>query len=88
MTQSIERGALRAFFLPYANEAHLADERVHILRGRNRHGSGYICEVREHDVGKYTDGSNSITWLAYAEIDAVEVRDFNGTLLQSFAVTD
>lgn len=88
MTQAIERGALRAFFLPYAEQAHRAEHRVHILCGRDRHGSGYVSEVREHDVGKYSDGTNSTTWIAFAEIDALEVCNRDGAVLQRFTVTD
>lgn len=90
MTQTIERGALRAFFLPYAEQAHRASERVHIIhaRGLSRHGAGYVCEVNEAAVAKYSDGSNSTTWIAFAEIDAVEVRDIDGAILQSFTVTN
>jgi len=88
MTQSIERGALRAFLQPYFNQAHRAEHRVHILCGTLHYRSGYICGLDEDAVGKYSDGSNSTTWIAFAEIDAVEVCDLNGALLQRFTVTD
>ena len=90
MTQAIERGALRAFFLPYAEQAHRASERVHIIhaRGLSRHGAGYVCEVNEAAVAKYSDGSNSTTWIAFAEIVALEVCDINGRCFRAFTVTD
>lgn len=90
MTQAIERTALHAFFLPYAEQAHRASERVHIIhdRGLSRHGAGYVCEVNEVAVAKYSDGSNTTTWIAFAEITGITITDRNGCALRSFTVTD
>lgn len=90
MTHPIERTALHDFFLPFAEQAHRAASRVHIIHGggRFRHGAGYVCEVNEAAVAKYSDGSNSTTWIAFAEIVALEVCDINGRCLRAFTVTD
>jgi len=88
MTQEIDRRALRAFFLPYAEQAHLAKHRVHIHAGQMHYCSGYVCEAREHEVGQYSDAINAIRWIPYAEIDSLDVCNRDGDVLQSFIVTD
>lgn len=90
MTQAIERTALHDFFLPFAEQAHRAASRVHIIHGggRFRHGAGYVCEVNEAAVAKYSDGSNSTTWIAFAEITGITITDRNGRPIRSFTVAN
>lgn len=88
MTQPIRRSALLSLFQPFAKEAHLARERVRIEHTGGTHGAGYVCDVNEAAVAKYSDGSNSTTWIAFAEITGITITDRNGCALRSFTVTN
>jgi hypothetical protein len=75
-----------ALLAPLAEQQHRAEERAHIIAGYARHGSGYVCEVTETEVVKYSDGCNSTTHFPIASIDRIVITDRNGKALREYDI--
>lgn len=97
MTHEIDRGALRAFFEPYAEQAHKATERVHLHCcnvGRtgdarqewHHHRAGYVCQLADDAVAKFT--GCMVDWMPFNTINRITIHTRDGALLREYQVTD
>jgi len=82
----ITQPQIQALLAPLAEQAHRADERAVIVSGRMYFGAGYISQLGETELVKYSDGSNTETRIAFSDIDRIIITDREGRELRAYDI--